>query len=496
MSAAAPAVASRGLDARAASWAAGAVLVLVVTAFLVCLVPPMRHWMVVPVTACGVLVVPDVVDWARRRLDVFDPQAVVALVSLHFFFAAPILHVVLDHWPSFVPPAEDWRAALGRMAVVNVAGLLLYRLVLARPDPPVRLALHDVRRARMLPVGGAVLLVSIGAFAMFVARFGGVDGYVSYMTSVDRDLAGYGVVVLVSSSFPLVAFLLALIGRREVFRRRPSLLVLALVVFLPAQLVAGGLWGSRSSVIWPLLIAIGMCHLLVVRVRRRVVVGSLLGILGFMYVYGFYKSAGMDAVDIFTGDRTVTELSSETGRDLPGLLLGDLARADIQALTLERVGADAAPLGYGGTYVGDIASFLPGSTDLHLHGKVRAGTDMLYGAGSFDAGVRSSRIYGLAGEAMLNFGVGGAVCVFLPFAWLVRWARACHRRAREPGGSLGLRVLAPALPIALVVVLTADLDNVTWFVANHVALLAVIVLLSRRAPERPGVCARSTPHTV
>jgi hypothetical protein len=470
-----------GLNARAASWAIGTVGVVLVVVFLVCLAPVLRHWMILPVTVCGVLVAPDVVDWARKRLDVFDPQAVVALMGLHFFFLAPILHVLLDYWPRYEPPVDDWPAALGRMAALNIVGLLGYRAVLARPDPRVRLSLRRVERGPLLLTGALALLVGLIVFVAFIAQFGGLAGYVDYMTSTDRDLAGYGLTVAVSSSFPFVAFLLALVLWPAALRRRPWLLVLLLLAFVVVQLLVGGLRGSRAGVIWPLLIAIGMCHLLIVPIRRRVLLGSLIAILGFMYVYGFYKSVGREAVDIFTGARTVDELSSETGRDLPVLLLGDLGRADIQALVLERVRADTAPVAFGGTYVGDVASLLPGDLDLGFPDKVRIGTDMLYGPGTYDAGMRSSRIYGLAGEAMLNFGAVGAVAVFLPFGWLVRWSRACHRRARAPDGSIGLRVLAPVMPIALVVTLTADLDNVAWFVANQVAVVAAVVLLSRRS---------------
>lgn len=454
----APATLSRGLTGRAESWAVGATLVLVATAFAVCLVPALRHWMILPVTACGVLVAPDVADWARKRTDVFDPQAVVALAVLHFFYTAPVLHVALDDWPPDVPPADDWRVALGHMAVVNVAGLLLYRMVLARPSARPRLLLAGVDRRRLLFVGAVALSVSVGTFVLF----GG--------TALDRDLAGQGVTVLVSSSFPLLAFVLALVAWRDTFRWRPSLLVLALLVFVAVLVVADGLQGSRSAVSWPLLIALGMCHLLVARVRRRVVIVSVLGILTCVYGFGFVTGG----------------LSSSTGRDVPGLLLGHLGHADIQALVLDRVGADASPLAHGATYLGDAASFLPG--DPPVVGKIQAGTDMLYGAGSYDAGITSSRVYGLTGEAMLNFGPLGAIAVFLPFAWLVRRARAYHRHARGHDGNLGMRVLAPALPVALVVVLTADLDNTIWFTANNMAVIAVALLLSRRravdTPER------------
>jgi len=480
-----PAPGGDAADVRAAGWLLGALGVGATVAGFVLLVPGLRHWMVLPVAACGVLVAPDLVDWVRGRLDVLDPQATVALVGTHFFVLAPLLHVTLDYWPRYLDPVADWRGALGTMAMLNFAGLLLYRVVLAAPDrvrksPVVRL---DYPRLQVL--GLAVLTVSLAVFVGLVLGFGGLSGYLTSLTSLDRDVAGYGPVFLIADCFPLLGFVLVLLRGRNLLRRRPLLLVALVVVFVLAQFVVAGLHGSRSSVIWPVLIVIGMCHLLVAPLRKRTLVAMLIMISGFMYLYGFYKSAGADVVDLLTGDRSVGEISSETGRDIPLLLLGDLARADIQALVLDREQTRPDLAAHGLTYLGDLLFLVVRDVRPDLPDKVAVGTDLLYGPGAYDSGLRSSQIFGLAGEATLNFGPFGAVLSFIPLGLVVRFARSRHRTALRPGAPVDGKLLASALPMVVVLVLTADLDNVAWFAVNNVAVLAfVVVLARRRVPTR------------
>lgn len=88
---------------------------------------PMAHWFVVPVWLCGVLIGRDAVDWFRGRVSLFDPAGIIGLIGVHFLFLAPLLHVAWDSWMLYVEPPPDWRPWLGGMAVVNAAGLLLYR---------------------------------------------------------------------------------------------------------------------------------------------------------------------------------------------------------------------------------------------------------------------------------------------------------------------------------------------------------------------------------
>ena len=476
---------------RTASWGIGAAAVCATAAFLVLLIPGLRHWFVLPVVLCGVLVAPDAVDWARGRLDTFDPRAVLGVVGVHFFFLAPLLHVALDYWPRYVPPSADWRDALGRMALLNVAGLLLYRTTVGPvagrgPDAGTGRVAPPVDVARLRAIGTAVVVVSLLAFLWVVARFDGPTGYLSSLADDRDELTGLGSILLVAGLFPLIVFVLVLVRHRDHLRDHPRTTAALVAALGVAQLVVGGLNGSRAHTVWPVLLAIGMCHLLVARVRRRTLVAVFLAGLAFMYVYGFYKNVGSAALGLLTGATSTAELSAETGRDVPLLLLGDLGRADVQALTLQRQREGTAAVGNGITYVGDLAFLVPARVlPVRPPDKVEVGTDVLHGEGAYDSGLRTSQVFGLAGEAVLNFGAAGAVLSFAALGGFVRVAGRIHRRALDAGslpwpGPLGPGLLAAVLPVSVLLVLGSDLGNLAWFLVNHVVVLAAIVFASRR----------------
>src|SRR5690348_1091483 len=68
----------------------------------------MQSWIAVPLFACGVLTSLDAVAWIRRRIDLFDPVGIIGLLGVHFFFLAPILHIVWNTWSAYVTPLQDW----------------------------------------------------------------------------------------------------------------------------------------------------------------------------------------------------------------------------------------------------------------------------------------------------------------------------------------------------------------------------------------------------
>ena len=86
------------------------------------------HWFIIPISICGILMGADAVDWFRGRLDLYDPQGLIGILGFHFFFIAPLLHVLWDFYMHEVSPPPDWRDWLGYMGVLNVIGILCYRL--------------------------------------------------------------------------------------------------------------------------------------------------------------------------------------------------------------------------------------------------------------------------------------------------------------------------------------------------------------------------------
>ncbi|MFI6759941.1 hypothetical protein ACIBF5_12470 [Micromonospora sp. NPDC050417] len=474
-------------EADTLGWALAAAPVSAVSLVLVALDARLQHWFVLPVTVCGVLIALDVVSWLRRRIDLFDPQALLGVLGLHFFYLAPILHVTLDHWGLFVSPPTDWRDALGAMAIVNMVGLLVYRWLLSFPVRGRHSAWSgELNVSRFYLVGGLAVGAGVLAFGVEIVMFGGLSGFLAVMTQDREALSGMGWLLMLAESFPLIAFALVLVRWREALARRRFLVVWLLISLALVQFLVGGLRGSRSNTVWPMLLALILVHLLVFTISRKALLLCALIFVLFMYLYGLYKSAGIEVVDVARGDRSIEELSSETGRDLPKVLLNDLARADMQAVLLERKRQGEGDLGYGVTYLGAVTLLVPGwLLPERPTTKLVIGTEVLLGPGSYDRdrGQWATRIYGIAGEAMLNFGVAGAVLSFVPLALLVRWSRRFYRRARDQP-DLVPKLLAPALGVATVLVLSSDLDNIVVFLLGRFVPLAVVVLLAFSGPRR------------
>ncbi len=128
---------------------------------------------------------------------------------------------------------------------------------------------------------------------------------------------------------------------------------------------------------------------------------------------------------------------------------------------------------WGKTYVQDFAFFIP-----HVvwpdrpEGKVSAGTEALFGRGSYDAVVhRSTYIYGLAGEAMLNFPPIVAPLAFLVLAFVVSKLRSFILADKDD-----LRLLLiPVFAYGSVLLMGSDLDNLL-FASLSIAIAPLILI--------------------
>jgi hypothetical protein len=467
---------------RALSWVVATQMLVAISAIAALLDDRLVHWFLIPVTVCGILVGVDVVDWMRGRLDIFSPRALLALFGLHFLYLAPILHVTWNYFALFIAPLEDWRSGLGDMAILNMIGLLVYRAILELwPTPRQKEDWADVNIKTFRSWMKIGIFFSLIAAAAVLARFGGISGYLATVTDARDTLAGTGSLLLVAEAFPLLAFVLVVVNRREKLRTSPVVLTGLIVAFALCQFLVAGLRGSRSNTIWPILIALIVVHLLVRPLSRKTLVVGVLVLGSFMYLYSFYKAQGADAVSQIRSGQ-IGSLSAETGRGLPDLLLGDLGRSDIQALVLERQQERGISPVNGETYLYGAAFLLPSSVfdGSGVSSKVAAGTDVLYGEGTYVSGASSSRIYGLAGEGILNFGKAGAVGAFAVLGFFIRFTDRLYVRARD-GDNLRMKLIAPSLAVASVLALGQDFDNIVFFLMRQALPLAFIAWVASRS---------------
>jgi hypothetical protein len=436
------------------------------------------HWFMIPVLLCGIVIGADAASWITGEVGIFDPIGILGLFGVHFFLLAPLLHVSWGYWTDEVQPLADWRPWLGLMAVLNLLGLLVYRFTRAyfgpRTTPSPRT--NTLWRVRPKAFGwwlGGALLVG-GAMQLWVyASYGGLGGYISAVEREEHAFLGSSWIAMLSESFPV----LALMGYAiHVRRRRPpswSTLFLVLLAFTVLKLLFGGLQGSRSNTIFALFWAAGIVHFCIRPVPKRLVFAGTIALVLFMYFYGFYKSGGVAGLErALQSSDARAQVEQETHRPLRATILGDLARSDIQAALLYRLVRPQSDYQYGlgRTYLGAALTILPGPLWRDRPPtKVREGTEALYGRGSYrerplnssyDQGRfrgMSSAVYGLAGEAMLNFGPLSAPLSFVLLGALVgrvrRWAatlKPCDVRW----------LLMPYLVNLCVVVLSGDSDNV------------------------------------
>lgn len=448
------------------------------------------HWFVIPVLLSGILIGIDAVDWFRGRLNIFDPVGILGLLGFHFFFLAPLLHVRWDSWlePWYTPP-PDWRPWLGYMAILNFMGLCIYRIARNTGTNPTKYqfkiqTVWTINQKLFPPIIISALLVSVVLQVLTYQKFGGVMGYINAATSNDTEsnqFQGMGILFIISESFPILALIgFAVYAQKYKRLRTLSVLIGVLIVFFVLQMFFGGLRGSRANTIWALFWALGIIHFWLRQVSKKEIAVGLIFLVFFMYFYGFFKGGGVEGVqNALQEDSSVAE--EKSGRTWKGLLLGDLGRSEVQAFVLYRIVRHNSDYEYawGRTYLAATTILIPGAILPNKPpSKSMEGTNVLSGMGSYNPQEPgrwvASKVYGLAGETMLNFGP-----LPVPFAFIVLGIIVGRvKRCLVTWDSSDIRLLLlPMMVNFCFVVLVSDLDNDIFFLFKN-AGFTVLVLWS------------------
>jgi hypothetical protein len=436
-----------------------------------------QHWFLIPVSVCGVLIGIDAVEWLRGRLDLYDPIGIVGLLGVHYFFVAPLLHVAWDTWMDLSPP-PDWRDWLGYMGILNAIGLVLYRLArrIFKTKPKTAGMLWRIDKGRFRKVLPVFIIVSAIAQTLVYARFGGISGYMDSRISDPESFVGLGWIFMISESAPiLIAFFIVVnMQQRKINWSRASL---ALVALFAVQMYFGGLRGSRSETVQLLFWVLGCIHFLIRPVPRRLVYPGFAFLMAFLYFYAFYKAMGKDATEAITAspeDRMY--LAQQKHKTFRGLVLFDMARADLQAYILYRLMNDGKDFDYakGRTYLGSIAIWIPRVIlPERPYTKLKEGTEIQYGSG-YDPENNSSHVYGMAAEAMLNFGPIAAPLTYAAFGLFIGW----FKRQIDGLAPQDARFLLVPLGVYMCLgVLLGDSDNNAFGLAKNGLMPFLVVLM-------------------
>jgi hypothetical protein len=462
-------------------YALASILAVVVTLGFLIASPAVEHWFVFPVFFCGVLTAVDLVRWGRGRLDAFDPQTVIGLLGFYGFFVAPLLHVTWDRFGAGYDFIlwEDWRPWLGGMAALNAIGLILYRIT---SDYAYRhTSLPETRRQfdpdKLLPVFGGGMAVALAGLLYLYSEMGGVSGLISAYEDYKDAFVGKGWLLVFAwplSVLSVITLTVLLTSGRKPQQKKFFYALLLLITAGIGHFMLLGWYGSRSATVWALFWMAGIVHYRFRKLSTRFLLAGLVVLIAFMYFYGFYKEQGRRGFEVVRDPKLWVNPRGYQ-RDLKGLFLGDLARADTTAYILHNLVITPQEYDYrwGLTYAGAFAILVPSSLwPDRPKFKVEAGTEAQHGRRS---PFESSRVYGLNGEAMLNFGPVGVPVAFALFGA----ALGCYRKKFRSWDERDARLLlAPYFTILFVISFVGDSDILVFGAVTQGALPVVCVYLA------------------
>jgi hypothetical protein len=456
------------------------------------------HWFLLPVATCGILAGVDVVRWLRGKLDVFDPKTVIGCLAFYGFFVAPILHAA---WDIYGVGNEmllwgDWRPWLGAMACLNALGLIAYRCaqnwIFNRTAPSA--IRWQIDRKKFYPVFALALTSSVAGVATYLWELGGISGVVEAYENNQEAFVGKGWLLVFAWPLAVLSFIVivyAWTDRHATHRPHLTTGVILVSVFGIGHFLLLGWYGSRATTIWALFWMAGIVHYRFRKLSRKMVAVGLISLVVFMYFYGFYKEQKRASFEILRSPALWLEPPGYQ-RDLKHLLLGDLARADSNALILHNLIKDPSDYDYrwGLTYAGAFCILIPRNIwPDRPEFKVDAGTEAQQGKAT---PWRSSQVYGLSGEALLNFGPIGVVPMFAILGGALGW----YRRKLTNWDPLDTRMfLAPLFTILFATALTGDSDNLIFAAVMEGALVtAAVFAASTGFPAADPARTNASPH--
>lgn len=438
-----------------------------------------RHWMIFPVWVCGILAGADIIRWFRGETDVFDPKFFISVFLFIGCFIAPLIHVFYDiyGWDLYIP---DWPRWLGYMAVLNIGGLVLYKLgqsLSYNKTRPVQKYWY-VEPGRIFMLGLPAICLGILALAIIQIFFGGlvrVMGQTEIAAGAGAYLQFLSVLRMLGD--PLVPLTMMVIICWLHFNRpeRASSMLTVMTLLIPAfvlQFLAVGLRGSRIAILLGFLTVVIIIHYTLRPISKKWVMVGLVGTLIFVFLYGFRKVMGLEGWAALRSPAAAMALIADTGAGLERTVIGDLARADVQAQILQTLTRADVTQDFeylkGRTYAMAVLTFVPRAVWPNKPRQIKgqAAGILLHG----DPFWTSTRQYGLAGEAMMNFGPYAVIPAFFIFGLVVGFVRKKILTLYSGDGRL---FLAPIIIILLGNMVYQDSDNIFF----HMLLVGTLPFL-------------------
>ncbi len=403
----------------------------------------------------------------QKRVMAGIPATILTIPALVFswiyFILVPAANVLFDVYVDEALFLEEPVQSFTRLNLFNAGLLLLASLGAFSVRTKPRRSGTEVDFSVVVP-GLSVLLVTqvvLGIYTIFISG--------NVLRQSSRGELGASLVQYAFFESAPLAFCWLVTLYLAWKKVKPSRAVVAglLLTELLLVLLLSSSRGSRVAMLSQLMFCAMIFQYSLYRFKVRDFIIAGLACAVMLPIYANYKYAGFEGLQEYvSGGRT--SLVAEQYNDPVLFLVGDIGRADMQAPLLDRYLDGKFSANYiGETYIATLALFLPRDwrpESIRSKAVIGAEAQLQPGASatgyrgviSVDGVFQSSRIYGLFGEALLNFGLPALPVVFFLFGYIFRW---CFVRL---GSITTWRQLltAPYLAFLPIFLLFYDSDNI------------------------------------
>lgn len=408
------------------------ILTMVVSVGFAVSFPICLHWSLIILSFCGIIVTADLVAWIRGEVDVFDLKVPVAGILYLNTYLAPLLHLCYNLYGEGIY-TRDWPLFFGYMGCFNLGGICALKfgqmIFFKLTKFPKKVWLIDSRK--LSTILWPVLTVSLLATLIVRVFFGGLvkeSGSYTISAGAAQFYGQLSWLLMLGDPAPTIILLsiIHFVSQHLQYGQPKNFTIWCSLIFMAVlQFFWVGLRGSRSAIMWGLVIVVAMIHFRWKPFKIKTLLFGLILIVIFLHLYDYRKKFGQRGWAAFYSSAVREELKHAGGteRTILATVLGDLAKADVQAFLLYGLMENVPDYKYiyGKTYIMSALVFIPRGIwpSKPLSPKLEAGTKLQ----GYSSTASSSRVYGLAGEAMLNFGYYGIIPAFFIYGCALGWMR-------------------------------------------------------------------------
>jgi len=414
---------------------------------------------------------------------IFHPAPLVALVMLWSLAISPLASIVWGKYILYAPKNIEWESWLLYTSWIYTACTiaLLTGISLTWNDRSDPLPAWEVNRSMLPTISMTFLAITLLIQAYIFMKFGGIYGYLVQWTEQKESFKGLGSTFMLAEAFPILLFIsFILLTDRDKVREKIWLVYALLIAFFLLKLLFGGFRGSRSNTIWGIFWAAGIIHLVYFKLKLRHYLIGMAFLLSFMITYALYKSFGVEA---FSGEYTIEDSGRFEGNPITGILIEDFSRSTVHAYILHEYFNSDYNVKLGSTYLSSFFKMLPWVDSPFTHTKNSAAAELFYGR-TIDpelSYIRNSRVFGLYGEGLLNFGPAIPLLLFIGVGMLIgKINNFCLRLQAEDPRTL----LIPFIANGCLVLILSDSDNLVFFIMKNgfMAFLMIFLISIRPKP--------------